>query len=1068
MIDRADIQAVYPLSPLQRAMLLQSQLHPGSGVYLVQMHFDLCGSLDPVALRQAWASTVARHDMHRTLFVRLEEPKPLQVVRHTAELPWQELDWSDEHPARQERRFAELIGQDKSQDFDPAQAPLMRITVVRLAEDRHRVLWTRHHAISDGWSMPIVIGDVLRDYAALAGGAVPAVAPAPQFRDYISWLRGRDLTKDEDYWRSTLSGVTGPTPFAVDRPLGRDTLGLSSVRKHRTRLTAATTAALAGAARRERITLSTFVLGAWAILLRRYSGEHDVVTGTVVAGRPPVLEGADAMAGCFLNILPVRVLVDDEKPVFDWLRQLQSDQVDREEHGYVPLGTIRNWAGLRGDTPLFESLVVFENVPLGATTRLGDSPLTVENASMSEHPGFPLTLTAVPGDELSLQLCYDVERFDAATITRMLGHLETVLTALAGTPGTLRTLPVLTGPELAVLTAVTPAVQPHFGALALHELFREQVRRTPTADALVVGEQVLSYAELDKRSDILASSLRAAGVVDGTLVGVCLEREAHLPVSILAVLKAGGAYVPLDPAYPESRIAQIVGDARPPVVLAQSSTQDLITAGTRRILLVDDPATVVADPAVSPAATVHEQSVAMVIYTSGSTGTPKGVRITHGNVRALLEWGRREFDPGDLAGTLASTSICFDLSVFELFLPLCTGGAVVLVPNVLLLPSAPGRDRVTLVNTVPSAMDALLRADGLPAGVRAVNLAGEPLPRTLVDRLHAQDSDRLVRNLYGPSEDTVYSTWARIPRGSGKPLIGVPVGGSQVYVLDSAGAPAPVGVPGELYLGGDGVSQGYHERPSLTADRYVPDPFGSVPGARLYRTGDLVRRHDDGQLEYLGRNDRQVKLRGFRIELGEIESALRALDGVSDAASVVYTGERGVRRLIAYAVGTTLGPGALQPGRLLDALRNVLPQYMIPTAVLVLDRIPLTPNGKVDWQALPAPEPTVAQRSSRVPSGPIESAVAEVWTAVLGIEQPGADDSFFDIGGDSLTLAQVFGQLRRVFPGQLAITDLFRHPTIAALARHLEVAPGEEASPAFAEVQNRIARRRAARERSVR
>ncbi|MGW2782764.1 amino acid adenylation domain-containing protein [Streptomyces populi] len=1053
-----DIEAIYPLSPLQHAMLLRSRLTPGSGVYVLQLSFDILGAFDARAFRRAWQQVTARHAVHRTCFLRLDQEQPLQIVRRTVELPWREEDWSALPDAEQEARFAALLEADRAEGFVPERAPLLRCLLVRLAGDRHRFLWTRHHAVSDGWSMPTVLSEVVRCYQADQEGEAPGLGPVTQYRDYIAWLREREEAATEEYWRRSLAGVSGPTQLGTDRPRVHGTAGQGPGGQQRVLLSEETTAALLAAARRERITLNTYVQGAWALLLSRYSGERDVLLATVTSGRPPSLPGMESAVGCFLNTLPVRVAVDDRAPVADWLRGLQTAQVEREEHGHASLAQIRRWAGLPGDLALADTLVVFENFPLTPALAAQGGPIRVESIRMAERTSFPLTLTVAPGDRLSLQLGYDEDRFDADAIGRMLGHYRTLLTELAAPPARVGDLTVVGPAERAALAAQAAGPRlalPTAGAGGVHRLFEAQAAATPGATALIAGEVRRSYAELDARADRIAGRLHAAGVAAGDHVGVCLERTADLPAALLAAWKVGAAYVPLDPAYPAARVRHILADASPTVVLAQESTRALSSGTTCPVLLLDGPDEA-PDAAFVPVDAADE-AVAVTIYTSGSTGTPKGVLITHRNIRALLAWAAGVYSAEELSGTLASTSVCFDLSVFELFVPLTTGAAVVLADNALLLPSLPARDEVTLVNTVPSALDTLLRLGALPHRVAVVNLAGEPLPRDLVDRLYRRPGIRKVYNLYGPSEDTVYSTFALVPEDGGKPLIGRPVANAQAYVLDSRLRPVPVGVAGELFLGGEGVSRGYHDRPALTADRYLPDPFAGRPGARLYRTGDVVRRLPDGGLDYLGRTDHQVKLRGFRIEPGEIEAALRALPGVREAVAVVRTDPPGGKRLVAYVV--TERGFTLDRPETVRALRSTLPEHLVPSAFVELAEVPLTPNGKVDREALPAPEPVLSRRTYRAPGSETERTVAAVWTSVLGVPSPGIDDGFFELGGDSLSLARVFGELRSRYPGSVLMTDLFRYPTIAELARHIE---GVEERPAFTGVRSRLERRLAA------
>ncbi|GGO96054.1 non-ribosomal peptide synthetase [Wenjunlia tyrosinilytica] len=1059
MNEKTDIEAIYPLSQLQHAMLLKSQLAPNSGVYIVQLSFDICGPLDLKAFRAAWNELTARHAVHRTLFARLDQSQPLQVVRRSVELPWTEEDWSALSAPEQDARFDAWFADDRTRDFDPAQAPLMRCFLARLADHRHRFCWTRHHAISDGWSMANVAAEVLQDYRDRTVGTPFTFGPVPQYREYIAWSRAQNVDRAEEFWRRSLAGVQGPTLLGVDRSPQTGYLAPGRIDRRRVLLSPESTRAVSAAARRERLTPGTFVQGAWAILLRRYGDERDVMLGVAASGRPPVIGGVEKMIGCFVNTLPVRIEVDDDAMAIDWLRQLQAAQVEREEYGYVSLAQIRRWTGVRGDVPLFESLLAFENFPIGEVLEAVGGPIRVEAIRMSEQTSFPLTLTVAPGDQLSIQLAFDESRFDEAAIEGMLDHYAVILQALTGAPGRIRDLPIAGPEELGRLLGDFNAARVEIPDLPAHRLFEAQAASTPGSVALVAGRTELTYAELNARADRLARRLRGAGVTPGALVGVCLERDAELPVALLAAWKAGAAYLPLDPAYPPSRLDQILGDAAPAAVLAQQSTHGALAGSSSNTLLIDrsDSEADDAEDAGPASAEVHEESVAIVIYTSGSTGRPKGVRFTHRNVTGFLTWSREFFSREDLGGTLASTSICFDPSVCEIFLPLTVGGTVILADNVLDLPTLPARDRVTLVSTVPSAVDTLLGLGDLPASVRVVNLAGEPLPRDLVDQLYAQPGVRDVYNLYGSTEHTVYSTVSLVPRDGAKPLIGRPTPNAQIYVLDANGVPVPCGIVGELYAGGEGVTQGYHERPSLTAERYLPDPFGGRPGARLYRTGDLARWLPDGRLEYLGRNDRQVKLRGFRIELGEVESELRKLTGIRDAVAVVREDEPGTKRLVAYVISAD--GHVVERADVTRALRERLPEHMVPAALVELSALPLMPNGKADLQALPAPDVVQGQRTHREPSTEVERTIAAVWAEILGIPNPGVDERFFDVGGDSMLLVRVFGRLRQRYPDRLVLTDLFKNPTISSLAESIA---GTESQPAFTGVQDRLARRRAA------
>jgi amino acid adenylation domain-containing protein len=1059
MSDAKAVEAILPVTPVQLGMLFQSQLAPGSGVYIIQLAFDLAGPLDAGAFRRAWEQLVARHPVHRTLFLQLATEKPLQVVLRQVSLPWRQEDWSSLPGSTQDAQFDALMAEERTRGFAPGTAPLMRLVLLRLGEGRHRFLWSRHHAISDGWSLSIVMRELLSLYDAAVRRQPESLPPSRPYRDYVAWLSRKDPVPAERFWRAHLGGLAGPTPLVVDRKVGLGENSSKTKRRSSVTLSREVTRALNALARSELLTLNTLVQCAWALLLGRYSGETSVLFGFIAAGRPPALPGVEAMVGCFLNTLPARVEVNQEAPLLAWLRAQQLLQLEREEHGHVGLSSLRKWAGVSGNVPLFESLFVFENYPLDATLAAGAGGVSIERVRTSEQTSFPLTVLAAPGEELSLHFVYEAARFDPGSIERMLGHYRTLLEGFVALPGAkVRDLPLLTEAEVRTLreqwnatSAPVPAVD------GLHRLFEAQARRTPDAVALVDGTREVTYWELDARADVLAQRLRRSGVNAGDLVAVCQPQRADLVASLLGVLKASAAYVPIDPAYPPARIAVILEDSQAKAALAHGSTRALLGAFPGAVIGVDEAPPISGAEAPVEAFEVTPAQPAYVLFTSGSTGRPKGVVLTHANALAFIAWASQAFPAEAFRGTLAATSVCFDLSVFELFAPLSVGGTVLLAENVLALPTLPARDRVTLINSVPSVIDTLMREGPLPASARTVNLAGEPLPRSIVERLHATGTVEQVFNLYGPTECTTYSTFTCVPRDESKPTIGRPIANTTAHVLDARLRHVPVNVPGELYLGGAGVAQGYLHRPELTAERFVADPFAGSD-ARMYRTGDRVRWLPSGELEYVDRIDRQVKLRGFRIELAEIELSLGRLEGVREAAVVVREDAPGQRRLVGYVAGES--GQTLDRARLVAELRSTLPEYMVPSALVVLPSLPLSPNGKLDRAALPVPEVRV-NATPAAPSSDTERAIAAVWQELLALPQVGVDDSFFVLGGDSLLLARVHGRLSTLYPGRFTLTDLFKYPTVRALAA--QVVPAQEVRPSsFSGVSSRLERRKGA------
>jgi len=689
--------------------------------------------------------------------------------------------------------------------------------------------------------------------------------------------------------------------------------------------------------------------------------------------------------------------------------------------------------------PLFQVMFVLQNAGSEdwQLPGLTLSPLEIESVTAK----FDLTL-AIEEKESGLRGVweYNSDLFDGTTITRMLGHFQTLLAGIVANPEqSMSELPLLTEAERHQLLVEWNETQVDYPKTkCIHQLFEEQVEKTPDAVALVCADEQLTYRELNAKANQLAHYLQRLGVESETLVGICVERSPLMVIGLLGILKAGGAYVPLDPSYPQERLALMLEDAQVSLLLTQQKLVEGLPRCSAQVVALDTHENLAGEGIENLTKNVQSDNLAYVLYTSGSTGKPKGVAVEHRSVMALLSWATEVFTTEQLAGVLASTSFCFDISVFELFVPLSCGGTIILAENVLHLPTLPGADQVTLINTVPSAIAELLRAKGIPAGVRTVNLAGEALPQRLVQLIYQQDSIEQLFNLYGPSEDTVYSTYALVKReGEKAPPIGRPVANTQVYILDSQLQPVPIGVTGELHIGGAGLARGYLNRPDLTTEKFIPNPFSDEPGARLYKTGDRVRYLPDGNIEFLGRIDNQVKIRGFRIELGEIETVLGQHEAVQDCVVIAQSDERETKRLVAYVVPSQ---ETISVRELRGVLKQKLPDYMMPSAFVMLAAMPLTPNGKIDRRALPSPDSSnfSSDASFISPRTPTEEVLAAIWSNLLGVEQVGIYDNFFELGGHSLLATQVISRLRETFSVELPVRCLFEAPTLAELGELIE------------------------------
>jgi amino acid adenylation domain-containing protein/non-ribosomal peptide synthase protein (TIGR01720 family) len=1080
---RKDVADLYHLSPMQQGMLFHSLYTPNTDVYLGQFSCALQGDLDADALGVAWQQTVNRHEVLRASFIWENLDEPLQLIHESASVPLEQYDWRGLPGDEQAERWETFLMDERRRGFNLSTPPLMRLALVRLDGDSSRFVWTHHHLLLDGWSGALLLREVFTTYEALRRGEQVRFEHRRPFRDYVAWLNRQDLSKAEAFWRENLKGFDAPTPLVIDRTnagtnggtqgLGESTEGVSEstegigerkegVGERKVQLSEETTSRLQTLARKHGLTLNTILVGAWALLLNRYSQEETVVFGATVAGRPPSMPGVETMVGLFINTLPIRVRIHEEAELAAWLKVLQAEQVELREYEYSPLVEVQRWSEVGRGQPLFESLLVFENYPLDAAALKENLSLHINDVRSFDRTNYPLTVVAIPAEALWLQALYDRRRFDEDSIERLLGHLQTLLESIAADPSqTLAELRLLTQREreqvLIEWNQQTARAYPL--DLCLHEMFEAQVERTSEQIAAVHIDEELTYRELNARANKLARHLRKLGVGPETRVGVLMERSLELLVGLLGVLKAGGAYVPLDPEYPQERLAFMLEDSGAQVLMTQQRLVGLLPAhGTRLVCVDTDRRAIDAESADNLGSGATARNLAYIIYTSGSTGRPKGAAIEHRSAAVFSQWARERFKPEAFAGMLALSSVCFDLSLFELFVPLHWGGKVIIVRDVLHLSQVPAAHQVTLINTVPSAANELLQLNCLPASAYIVNLAGEPVQKRLVQQLYEHKTIEQVFNLYGPTEDTTYSTSELFKRDVDEsPTVGRPVSNTQGYLLDRRGRPLPIGVPGEVHLGGMGLARGYLGRPDLTAEKFIPDPFSVEPGARMYRTGDLARFLPDGRIDFLGRIDYQVKIRGYRIELGEIEAVLNEYPSVETCVVVARDDVNGDKRLVAYVVAREGEEPTLLELR--NFLRERLLEHMVPLAFVLLDEMPLTPNGKINRRALPAPDdlrPEIEQRYV-APRNAIEEALVDVWQEVLGINPIGVSDDFFDLGGHSLTATRLLSKVRGIFRTELPLSVVFEATTVEELAVALvehEAKPGQTAK--IAQVLQRI------------
>jgi amino acid adenylation domain-containing protein len=1026
--------ATVPLSYAQERVWFMDQIAPGEAAYHIAVPLRIRGPLDVTALRAALAGLVARHESLRTRFPADADGRPAVVIDDHVEVPLRIESAADE-PAAQR-----LVDEAAVEPFDLAHGPLLRALLVELADDDHVLLLSQHHIVGDGWSVDVMLRDVITLYR---GGSLPTMPV--QYGDFAVWeaerLGGQEAARHVAYWKDRLAGIE-PLELPADRPRPAtqtyhgDYVELTVDRD--------TTDALGELSRRGGGTLFMTLLAAYQVFLSRHARQDDFAVGASVAGRSaPELED---VVGMFINMLPLRADLSADPTFTELLEATQRSVLDAFEHADVPFAKVVQELGLPRDvsrSPVFQAMFVLQNYEMGrfssaasgADTEFRWTPMELRATRFD----FELHLVEIP-DGLWGKLVYNTDLFDRSTVERMADRFGTLVTAIAAAPGTrVSELDLMPAAETALVTATWNDTAAEFPAAAtLHGIIEEQVARTPDAVAVTFEGESLNYAQLNAMANRIAHRLRAAGVGQETLVGVCAERSLDLVAGLLGVLKAGAAYVPLDPEYPADRLAFMVADAAAPVVLAQSHLQDVLPPADATVLVLDHEEEWTGQPIHNPPPTTADH-LAYVIYTSGSTGRPKGVPNTHRGIVNRLDWMQARYGLTAEDTVLQKTPASFDVSVWEFFWPLQTGARLVLArpgghKDAGYLRDLLVAEGVTTAHFVPSMLTVFLGEDGIEAAtaLRRVICSGEELPHAAAVEFTTRFPHCELHNLYGPTEAAIdVSAWHCDPaalRAVTSVPIGAPIANLRLYVLDGRGNPAPVGVAGELHLGGVGLARGYHRRPALTAERFVPDPFSAEPGARLYRTGDLARWRQDGTVDFLGRIDHQVKLRGLRIELGEIESALRDQDGVTEAAVIVREDNPGDKRLVAYVVGTGTD--------LKSALKETLPEYMVPAAFVELDALPLTPNGKLDRTALPAPVVTRDASAELVePRTGTERLLAVIWKEILGVETLGIDDDFFDLGGHSMLATQVVARIRKESTGTRAVgvMDLFTHRTIRDL-----------------------------------
>ena len=1032
-----NIKDILPLTPMQQGMLFHSLLNPETEVYTEQLSCKIIGNLNIKAMQNAWEKVYNKHDALRASFVWEDVKEPLQIIFKNVKLPFEYFDLTDKDKDEQSGLIQGFENEDRKAGFKLTKAPLTKFKLIKTAENEYYFIWSYHHILFDGWSTPIVFKDFLDNYDALTNDKNVQIIPTREYRDFISYLKNRDRNKQKEFWQKYLAGMEAPTKL----PYSKFNSNEHGYEKERIIIDDDLSKKIHTFTKEKNITLNTLIQSAWAFILGKYNSENDILFGVTVSGRSADLEGIQNIVGLFINTIPLRINIRNKKNVLSWLNQNQESFAELLQYEYSSLVDIHKWSQIPGTEEMFKSILVVENYPIDESVKKAESKLRIEDLKTIEKTNYPLTLVASPGTTIAFDLAYQTEHFTKDSVVRLLLQIKEVLNEFVTKyEKYLSDILILTEEERTKIKQWSYIEKPFPEFNIIHEWFENIVRNYTDSVAVEYKNNTITYSELNSQSNQLAHHLINEGIEKEDIVGICIDKSFEMVIASLAVLKSGAAFIPLDPSYPEERLNYIANDANIKLLVTIGNNEEIFQNQNIKVINIEKEKEKIETGLKSnPDIKIYESNLAYIIYTSGSTGKPKGVMLQHKGFCNLIEQMHNDFNITEDSSVLQFASYSFDASIAEIFMPLLKRAKLSVIDKELaispeLLVDFMNKSNVTHA-TLPPSLLSLIDEHKIEKGKTFVSV-GDSCSWSIAERF--TNNVRLL-NGYGPTEASVGSTWDVVnledKMYSLTAPIGKPIGNSKIFILDKNLKQVPIGGVGEIFIGGIGLARGYFNRPDLTAERFLPNPFANNPGERIYRTGDTARFLDSGAIEFIGRVDFQVKIRGFRIELGEIESQLNSFDEIKNSVVIASKDSNGNERLIGYIISDNKN---IDTDEIKNKLRSNLPDYMIPYAIIQLDEFPLTPNGKVNRTVLPKAEEVTTNITDELPTNANEEIIANIWKDILKINQVSINQNFFEIGGHSLLATQVISRLNESFNIQLPIKYIFEFPTISVLSKEIE------------------------------